>query len=207
MNEAMHVVDDEEMEEAEKETSGSLSSIAEKAEEMIRIQDEIAQLEIRLEQKRADLHRIESSELPELMGSMATFKLQNGWGVEVTEITKAALPTLSAIEAARKKDEEKAMELEQRREDGFQFLRDNEAESLIKNKLALEFSKGQDNIVGDFIAKAEEAGLPTQRVTEVHNATLSKWVKERMEKGLEVPMDLFGVYCGRKAVLKKPKKK
>lgn len=207
MSEDLHTVDDDEMEEANTETTGSIDSIAEKAKEMIDLQDEIAMLETKLKEKKADLERMERSELPDLMGSMANFQLQNGWGIEIQDITKAALPTMSAIEQAAKKDEARAMEMEQRREDGFQFLRDNEAESLIKNTLDVEFSKGQDNMVGEMIAKAEEMGLPTKRKTEVHNSTLSKWVKDRMEKGLEVPMDLFGVYCGRKAVLKKPKKK
>lgn len=52
----------------------------------------------------------------------------------------------------------------------------------------------QDHGYGDIIKE--------RTVINVHPSTLKAWAKERVESGDNIPDDLFGVYVGRKAVLK-----
>lgn len=200
-------IPDEDLKDA-KQLAGTIEDITRMANRVIDTEEEIDKLEKQTKKKKADLHRLQSQELPDIMGSMTEFKLESGHEVIVEKFTKAGLPTKQAIIQAGKRDENKKIELETRLEEGLTWLRDPKigGKSLIKNKLAVEFSAGQDNMVGEFVAKAEELGLPVNRTTEVHPASLGKFVKEKMEKGVAVPMDVLGVYCGRKAVVKKPKK-
>ena len=46
--------------------------------------------------------------------------------------------------------------------------------------------------------------LPDQK-KEVHPQTLKAFVKEQLQKGQAVPMDLFGVFTGHRATIKRGK--
>lgn len=183
-----------------------LSQVAKTAGEMLRLEAEIEAMEAELKDKKKELETVQMQTLPDLMQSfgLKDFTLSNGAKVVIDSIVKASLPTKTAIDKA---DEDERPVLENRLHEALTFMRDNNAGELIKNELALEFSKGQDNIVGDFIGKAEEMGIPHKRQESVHNSTLCKWIKERMQAGLDVPMDLFGVYTGKKAIVKLPSKR
>ena len=48
-------------------------------------------------------------------------------------------------------------------------------------------------------------GFEVMQKQEVHSGTLKAFVKERIENGEEVPTDLFGVFTGERATIKKGK--
>jgi len=68
------------------------------------------------------------------------------------------------------------------------------AAHISKDHEAEAFQWLEDHGYGDIIKE--------RTVVNVHPSTLKAWAKERVESGDNIPDDLFGVYVGRKAVLK-----
>lgn len=197
--------------EADKEKEiGDLSVAIKLAQEMMALQDEIFEDEKVLKVKKEKLFKMESVDLPEAMesaGARQKMAMLDGGFVEIKIFTKASLPSVGAIN--KQKDEDKKAEMLHQLEQGLAWLRDPDigGEPLIKNFLMFEFSKGQDNVVGEFVERAEELEIPLIKETTVHPQTLEKFIREKMEAGVIVPKDVFSVFSGRKAVIVKAKKK
>ena len=197
------MIDPEELEADAKKPVGDANQAVQKGEELLQLYRDMNKLLREAEGIKKRIETIECKELPEIMEAcnLPELKFNNGLMIEIKDIVKAALPTQTAID--KEKDEDKKSEKEHKRRQGLAWLRETKNGSLIKNTLALEFSSGKDNIVGDFIGKAEELDIPYSRQENVAPQSLSKLVKEMMEKGIEVPKDTLGVYCGKRAAVKK----
>lgn len=182
---------------------GDVKQLTEAVEKLKAKMIELDEAEKKVKKLKAEIQKLESQEIPDQMDacSVKEITLESGEKVTVKPIVKANLPTKGSIDG--QKDENKKAELIHRLRTGMDWLRNNGGEELITNKIVVEFSKGQDNIAGDFEGMAVEHELPFVRDTSVHNATLSKFVSERMKDGKEIPMETLGVYCGRKAQVKK----
>lgn len=186
--------------------AGDLSQVRYAAERMRGAQREIDALETKLAEKKAELHKIESQELPDIMATcgIKEFTLESGEKIEVKDILKASIPSKSVIEKASPEDKP---ELEYRRAEAFSWLRDNGLDPLIKNILEVEFGKNQDNMVKALADEAEKLGLPHRRDESVHSASLEKALKEKISLGIQIPMDTFAIYTGKKAVIASVRKK
>lgn len=197
------MINPEELEADANKPQGDLNQVIEKGNELINLKRSLADLEDKAKAVAEKIRQIETQELPEIMENcnVDKFEFGNGYKVQVNSIIKASLPAKSAID--KEKDEERKAELEHRLNQGLKWLRENGGTEIIKNVFAVEFSKGQDNIVGDFVGRAEELKLPYQRQQSVHPSNLSRFVKEKMQKGDNVPKEALGVYCGKQAVVKK----
>lgn len=190
------------------ESMGDISGALKLAEGYIALCKEIDGMEAALAEKNEEKHRMESVDLPEALDALNAKQLPllNGGILKIKDITKCSLPSQSSIE--KQKDPSKKSELESNLAEGMAWLRDPDVggEPLIKNFLMLEFEKGHDNIVGDFVGMAEEHGLPFMKETSVHAATLEKFIKTKIAAGVAIPK-AFSVYTGRKAVIEMPKAK
>lgn len=189
--------------EADAQPVGDLKALTAKVEELKNKMGEAEILADELKDVAKQIAYIEGTEIPDMMDACGVKELvlPSGEKLVVKPIVKASLPTQTSINNA--KDENKKAELEHRLDQGLQWLRDNGAEELIKNTIIVEFSRGQDNIAGDFEGKAAELGLPAQRNTSVAHGTLSKFCADKIAKGEDVPHETLGIYCGRKATVKK----
>ena len=79
----------------------------------------------------------------------------------------------------------------------FTWLRDNNHEDIIKNQVVVSFNKNEDNEAGAFYSDAVAGGHDVQRKETVHNGTLRAFVREMRNKGVQMPLETFGVYEGR----------
>ena len=79
----------------------------------------------------------------------------------------------------------------------FTWLRDNNHEDIIKNQVVVSFNKNEDNVAGAFYSDAVAGGHDVQRKETVHNGTLRAFVREMRNKGIQIPVETFGVYEGR----------
>ena len=67
---------------------------------------------------------------------------------------------------------------------------------VIKNMITVSFGRNEDNKAATFADLAQGQGYqPTQKL-KVEPMTLKALVRERTEKGLEMPTDLFNVFAG-----------
>ena len=118
---------------------------------------------------------------------MSHFALDDGSTVEVKQTYGASI-------------------LVEKRPEAYEWLRDNGYDDIIKNTVACQFGRGEDDLASAFAAFAQQQGYVPDQKTEVHPQTLRAFVKERCEAGEEFPMELFGAWIGQRAVIKRGKK-
>lgn len=190
-----------------KSVVGDLTQAIKLSQHYLNLVDQAMKLDKELAEKMEQIRKLETVDLPEAMDSCGAKQLPllAGGFLEIKKIIKASLPSLGAIQS--QKDPEKKQEMQTKLDDGLDWLRKNGAESLIKNFLSFEFDKGQDNVVGEFVERADELGISHLRETNVHSQSLEKLIKEKMAAGVAVPKETFSIFTGRKAVIVKKKSK
>jgi hypothetical protein len=90
--------------------------------------------------------------------------------------------------------------------EAFNWLRNHEFDDLIKNTVSVNFGRNEDENARTFLNLVEKQGYSAAQKTDVHPSTLKAFVKERIEQGDEIPMELFGVFVGQRATIKRGSK-
>jgi hypothetical protein len=182
--------------------SNELGAIANLAEMMKIVEDEINLHESLLKQKKQELKKLAEQDLPELMQELniKNFTMSNGAKVEIKDVISASVPSQGAIDRA--KDDAK-QELEILQQQCFDWLRDNGLGSIIKNSVEVQFGRDEDDTCSDFTKDLQERQIYYKRALGVHPATLTSVIKERLSEGKEVPHDLFRVFTGRRANIRR----
>lgn len=140
------------------------------------LEDQIADSETHIKALKVEKHKLSTELIPSLMAEMGTERIDvDGVAVTVKPIVHASIP-------------------EDRREEAFRWLRQNGHEDIIKNDVVLSFGKGQDNVVKSLIADLGNRGFDPAHKVHVHPMTLKAFVREQMEKGSAIDLDLFGAY-------------
>ena len=81
-------------------------------------------------------------------------------------------------------------------------MRDNGHEDLIKNTITCDFGRGEDGNAKVLKETLTGSGVSYTDKTAVHPQTLKAFVREQVESGQNLPLDLLGVYIGQKSVIK-----
>jgi hypothetical protein len=87
----------------------------------------------------------------------------------------------------------------------YEWLREHGYDDIIKNTISCQFGRGEDDQASSFKAFAEKEGYIPNQTEKIEPMSLRGWIKERVEKGEEFPMELFGAYVGQRAVITKAK--
>ena len=163
----------------------SVKSITNACNEMKQLENEIENDEEILANKIKRLRDYVERKVPELMqeAGVNTLVLTDGSKVEVKPFYAAKIP-------------------ESRTQEAFSWLRDKGYGDLIKNQITASFNRGQDNLASELIKVCNEHGFRYVQKEKVEPMTLKAFAKEQVEKGKELPFDLFGVYIANKAKLK-----
>ena len=166
--------------EARKDLSTLVSQLKE-------IEDAIEACENTLKDLKHQKTKIEEQHIPSLMEEMG--QTEGTWnGVEVKLVQKID-----------------ARITEANKEAAFAWLRNNGHDGIIKNDVTMSFSKGEDNLAGDAIGLLRDKGFDPVQKTSVHASTLKSFIKNGLEKGISLDLDLLGGYVrnvatiGRKA--------
>ena len=165
-----------------------LSTIARLANEAARLEESVAAQEQLLKEQKKALHVILDEQLPEALESMGLqkFTLTDGAEISVKPIYAASIPV-------------------NRREEAFQWLRDHEFGDLVKNNVTVTFGRGEDDIAKEFVGTVHTLGLMPNQTEKVEPMTLKAWLRERVEAGGPIPLDLFGAYISTHATIKRSK--
>ena len=156
-----------------------IDKLATKIKEMQAIQKDIEQNEEYLKQRKQDLEQISGEAIPTMLTEMGLsyLKLTDGSSVEVKTNYSATI-TQANKEAA------------------FNWLRENGLGDIIKNELIVSFGRNEDNKAAEYAELAKGQGYqPTQKL-KVEPMTLKALVRERIEAGKDMPMDIFNVFVG-----------
>ena len=183
---------DEMAEDAEKSLNlpddGQLGSVSKIAEQIIAEQQRVENLEAEHKAAKDKLRKLTDEELPAAMQelNMSAFALADGSQVTLKATYGARIP----------KDKE---------EDAFEWLRQRNEADLIKNTVTVRFNKEQDNEAKALVDDLRKRHMEPEQASTIHPGTLRAWVKGRVEDGLELDMELFGVWVGQRAEIKRNK--
>ena len=173
----------------EKIDQQGLTSVAALARTIRDKEAKISDLEQTLKEEKRALIKLTDEEMPSMLAEigMSSFALDDGSTVEVKQTYGASI-------------------LVDKRPEAYEWLRDNGYDDIIKNTVACQFGRGEDDQASAFAAFAQQQGYVPDQKTEVHPQTLRAFVKERCEAGEDFPMELFGAWVGQRAVIKRGKK-
>jgi hypothetical protein len=167
-----------------------LTRVTKMAQMLLERQAEQAAAEAALEAIKKKVVQIEQEDLPTLMAELGLqeFKLSSGEKITI-------------------KDEVACSISKEHQSAAFAWLIKNKFGGIIKTLVAVQFGKGEHADAAR-MAKALQTQLgkahPVELDESVHPQTLKAFVKERLQNGDALPVDLFGVLPFKKAIITKP---
>ena len=166
----------------------SLDAISRLAQGAANLEQEIAKTEEDLKEKKSALYKITDEQLPEALEEMnlQKFTLKDGSEISVKPIYAASIP----------KD---------RRAEAFAWLRDHQFGDLVKNNVSVTFGRGEDEMAKDFVGLCSRQGFVPSQLEKVEPMTLKAWLREQVEAGHPIPLDLFGAFISQRATIKRSK--
>ena len=175
----------------EQGNESSMKRLIAMAREVIDTENLVNDLEENLSELKKRLNRMKTIELPDMMAEcgMSEFKTDSGFNIKIEDFVSGSLP----------KDDEK-------RRAAIHWLEANGGESLIKSELSMTFEKSQHNEAVSLMVSLQEQGYEVSSKMGVHPQTLLAHIRERMKNGDEVPLETLGLFAGRVAKIKPPKK-
>ena len=156
-----------------------ITTVADECVKLKQKEDEIAALEEQLKNKKAEADDISSRVIPELLAEqgLSEIKLADGSKVAVKKEYRCTLP----------KDEVK-------RQQCYEWLRNEKLGDIIKNNVFVTFGKGEDDKAKQLLDLAAENGYEPQQKSDVAWMTLTALFRERIESGLDMPSDVFSTW-------------
>jgi hypothetical protein len=158
-------------------TDDQLRRVSELAKRQIASEKIVEAFTEQLEQAQRVLDEIRHDQLPALMQEigLSMVKLDTGEKVELKAVVKASIAKAN-------------------KEQAFSWLRENGHGSLIKNKITTQFGMGEEEQAQALLQELTQQGLEVTQDETVHVQTLTAFVKEQLKNGVNIPMDLLGVF-------------
>ena len=166
-------------------TDDEIRRIAELANKQLELEREVQIKEEELKAKKEELRSVQEHDLPDAFAEagISEIKLADGSRVKSEPFVTAHIS---------KANTEKAHE----------WLVNNGHGNIIKREILAKFAKGDDNFIAAMKA-LQSIGIKVDSKEAVHHQTLKAFAKEQIQKGTDVPVDLFGLYSGFKTKIAK----
>ena len=141
------------------------------------LEDQMLNMEKDLKKLKEEADKIGSEIIPSLFAEegLASLKLADGSSVDIRKSYNCTI----------KKDQV---------ESAFKWLRDNGLGDLIKNEVAVQFGKGEDNKAEQLLGLAVREGYEPSQKQKVEPMTLKALYRERIEAGLDMPSEFFNTF-------------
>ena len=164
----------------------NINKLADKIKELQAQQEQLQIQEDAVKQKKKDIEYLSGEVIPTMLSEMGLsfLKLQDGSSVEVKTNYSATIT-------------------QAKKEEAFNWLRENGLGDIIKNEISVSFGRNEDNKAADYANLAKGQGFEPQQKLKVEPMTLKALVRERMEAGKEMPTELFNIYVGNKTTIKR----
>ena len=162
----------------------NIKSLANQVKSLKELEDELKADEESLKNKKKEIERISGEVIPTMLSEMglSSLKLADGSAVDVKPYYTANISIAN-------------------REAAYGWLRSNGLGDIIKNDITVSFGRNEDNKAAEYANLAQSQGFqPTQKL-KVEPMTLKALVRERIEKGKDMPMDIFNVFVGNRTKL------
>lgn len=169
--------------------AATLEDLARLAQEQLDAEANVAAAQAALTRAQDRLKDVQERRLPEAMENlgMKDFTTTTGLKIVVDETVRSSPP-------------------KNMREQAWAWCRANGAAGLVKRTIKLEFGKGEDAIANQILKlkSLQKAGNITDD-SGVHPSTLSAFVKTKLAEGVDIPVDVFGIFKQRVSKIVKPK--
>ena len=138
------------------------------------LEDQMLNMEKDLKKLKEEADKIGSEIIPSLLAEqgLASLKLADGSSVDIRKSYNCTI----------KKDQV---------ESAFEWLRNNGLGDLIKNEVAVQFGKGEDNKAEQLLGLAVREGYEPSQKQKVEPMTLKALYRERIEAGLDMPSEFL----------------
>jgi hypothetical protein len=169
-----------ELDQAESITQANdAKSLSDQVIKLRNLEDKISLAENNLKKLQEEADILSGDVIPTMMQEMniKSIKLEDGSAVEVKPIYGASISA-------------------ERKEEAFNWLRENGLGDLIKNEVTVSFGRNEDNKAIAYANLAAENGYQPSQKLKVEPMTLKALVRERIEAGKDMPSDLFNVFAG-----------
>ena len=165
-----------------------LQKISAFAEIAAGLEEHIENTEAQLKQYKEQLREVVENLLPTAMAEvgMVKFTLKDGSEINVKPFYSAKID-------------------DQNRDNAFDWLMQNGHEAIIKQEFNVKVDKGDTETANVLQEYLKEHKMSFSGKTGVHPQTLAAFVKEQVESGADFPLDLFNVYIGQIAKIKRSK--
>jgi hypothetical protein len=154
-------------------------SLADQVVKLKEVEDRIKIAEENLKKLKQEEEVLSGEIIPTMMTEMniSTLKLADGSAVEVKPVYGASIPVA-------------------KKEEAFNWLRNNGLGDLIKNEVTVSFGRNEDNKAIAYANLAQGQGFQPVQKLKVEPMTLKALVRERIESGQDMPSELFNVFAG-----------
>ena len=165
--------------------TGKSKDLSELCARLLELQRQITRCEENIKELRSQERLLSENEIPNLMqqAGITSLKLMDGSSVSFKPEYYAKIPVSKTNEA-------------------FDWLSFNGFGDLIKNQVSLTFGKSEDNVANSLVEDLKSKGHNVSQKKKVEPQTLKAFVKEAIQNGQNVPMDLFGIYISNKTTIK-----
>jgi hypothetical protein len=182
------ILDDYNLPQAPLGLDSNLGALSKHAQDVLKLEEEILALEEQLGGLKLKLKDIIEKTIPEEMLGLGLidFTLESGEKITVEQFYTGSITEQNADQA-------------------FAFLSNNGYEDLIKREVKVSFAMSEYEKSEEFLKTVSDSHLSFNDKLYVHPSTLKAFIKESYEKNLPVPYELFNVYVGQRAKIKRPK--
>ena len=169
----------------DKVQKGDIKTLSSLVKDLDQLTIDINEKEEELKSLKLQKHKMSTEQIPAMMDEMGVQRLDvENLSVSLKPLINASIPPT-------------------RRDEAYQWLRENDLDDIIKNDVIMSFGKGEDNMAGDIMYELEQRGMHPEKKTHIHSMTLKAFIRERVEKGLPIDLDLFGAFVARTADIKR----
>ena len=140
-------------------------------------EDQLINMEKDMKKIKEQADKIGSEIIPNLLAEqgLASLKLADGSSVDIKKSYNCTI----------KKDQ---------LESAFEWLRNYGLGDIIKNEVAVQFGKGEDNKAEQLLGLAVREGYEPSQKQKVEPMTLKALFRERIEAGLDMPSEFFHTF-------------
>lgn len=165
--------------------TGKSQELSELCTRLLELQKQITRCEENIKNLRSEERLLSENEIPNLMqqAGISSLKLIDGSSVSFKPEYYAKIPVSKIDEA-------------------FNWLSSNGHGDLIKNEVSLKFGRSEDNVANSIVEDLKSKGHNVSQKKKVEPMSLKAFVKDEIQKGNNLPMDLFGVYVSNKTTIK-----
>lgn len=164
-----------------------LSEITRLAKAQVVAEADVVEAERKLKAAKKALFDIQEKSLPDAMtaANMKQFKLADGTAVKIQDGLSASLT-------------------KEMRAGACSWLREHGFGDLVSEDVEISFGRGEEAKAKALVDELLKKGMFPSCKTDVNTARLKSFIKEQMEAGNEVPLDLFGAYPWKKSMVELP---